>query len=87
MQESVDGLLRDKSRPPGKAQVPPERVAEIVRLTQEPPLAEAGLLPSVGSVGDSCDNASAETIDGTARPGSSGGNAHGQTLRHQTLRR
>lgn len=37
MQEGVDGLLRDKSRPPGKAPVPPERVAEIVRLTQEPP--------------------------------------------------
>ena len=37
MHEGVDGLLRDRSRPPGKAPVPPERVAEIVRLTQQPP--------------------------------------------------
>ena len=41
MHEGVDGLLRDKSRPPGKAPVPPEQVAEIVRLTQEPPPLEA----------------------------------------------
>jgi len=41
MHEGVDGLLRDKSRPPGKAPVPPDRVAEIVRLTQAPPLHEA----------------------------------------------
>lgn len=41
MHEGVDGLLRDKSRPPGRAPVPPERVAEIVRLTQDPPPHEA----------------------------------------------
>jgi len=41
MQAGVDGLLRDGSRPPGKAPVPPERVAEIVRLTQQPPPHEA----------------------------------------------
>ena len=41
MHEGVDGLLRDKSRPPGKAPVPPQRVAEIVRLTQQPPPHEA----------------------------------------------
>ena len=41
MQEGVDGLLRDRSRPPGKAPVSPARVAEIVRLTQEPPPFEA----------------------------------------------
>ena len=41
MQEGVKGLLRDRSRPPGKAPVLPERVAEIVRLTQEPPPFEA----------------------------------------------
>ncbi len=41
MHEGVDGLLRDRSRPPGKAPVPPERVAEIVRLTQQPPPFEA----------------------------------------------
>src|SRR6187402_3407633 len=41
MQAGVDGLLRDKSRPPGKAPIAPERVAEIVRLTLEPPPHEA----------------------------------------------
>ena len=41
MHEGVDGLLRDRSRPPGKAPVPPARVAEIVRLTQEAPPHEA----------------------------------------------
>lgn len=41
MHEGVDGLLRDKSRPAGKAPVPPGRVAEIVRLTQDPPPHEA----------------------------------------------
>jgi len=41
MHEGVDGLLRDKSRPPGKAPIPADRVGEIVRLTQEPPPHEA----------------------------------------------
>ena len=41
MTESVDGLLRDKTRPPGVAPVPADRVAEIVRLTQAPPPHEA----------------------------------------------
>ena len=41
MHEGVDGLLRDKTRPPGKAPVAAKRVAEIVRLTQEPPPHEA----------------------------------------------
>jgi transposase len=41
MHEGVDGLLHDRSRRPGKAPIPPERVAEIIRLTQEPPPHEA----------------------------------------------
>ena len=41
MHEGVGGLLRDKSRPPGKAPVPLDGVAEIVRLTQQPPPFEA----------------------------------------------
>ena len=41
MTEGVDGLLRDKTRPPGVAPVPADRVAEIVRLTQAPPPHEA----------------------------------------------
>lgn len=31
MHDGVDGLLRDRTRPPGKAPIPPERVAGIVR--------------------------------------------------------
>jgi transposase len=41
MAEGVDGLLRDRTRPPGKAPVPADRTAEIVRLTQSPPPHEA----------------------------------------------
>jgi len=32
----VDGLLHDATRPPGTPPVPPDRVAEVVRLTQNP---------------------------------------------------
>jgi len=41
MTDGVDGLLHDKSRPPGKAPIPSDRVAEIIRLTHEPPPYEA----------------------------------------------
>jgi transposase len=41
MREGVDGLVRDGSRPPGKAPVARERVAGIVHLTLEPPPHEA----------------------------------------------
>lgn len=41
MEKGVEGLLRDKSRPPGKAPISDSRVAEIIRLTQEPPPHEA----------------------------------------------
>ena len=41
MHEGVDGLLSDRTRPPGIAPIPAERVAEIVRLTQEAPPHEA----------------------------------------------
>jgi len=33
----VDGLLRDKTRPPGKPPMAPERAAEVVRLILAPP--------------------------------------------------
>ena len=36
----VDGLLRERTRPPGRAPVPGERTA-VVRLTLEPPPHEA----------------------------------------------
>ena len=41
MQVGVDGLLRDKTRPPGKAPVAEDRVGEVVRLTHGPPPHEA----------------------------------------------
>ncbi len=41
MEEGVDGLLRDKTRPPGKAPVDRESVARIVALTLKPPPHEA----------------------------------------------
>ena len=37
----VDGLLQDRTRPPGKAPIAGVRVAELVRLTHEPPPHEA----------------------------------------------
>jgi len=37
----VGGLLVDGTRPPGKAPVAPDKVAEVVRLTQAPPPHEA----------------------------------------------
>jgi transposase len=39
--EGVDGLLRDKTRPPGKPSTAAERVEDVVRRTLEPPPHEA----------------------------------------------
>jgi transposase len=41
MAEGVDGLLRDKTRPPGTAPIEQHRVQEIVALTLKPPPHEA----------------------------------------------
>jgi transposase len=41
MMAGVDGLLRDKTRPPGKPPVAAVRTAEVVRLTLAPPPHEA----------------------------------------------
>ena len=41
MQEGVDGLLHDKTRPPGIAPIGEHRVREIVALTLKPPSHEA----------------------------------------------
>lgn len=41
MAEGVDGLLRDKTRPPGRAPVAGDRAAAIVALTLKPPPHEA----------------------------------------------
>ena len=49
MHEGVNGLLRDRFRPRGEAPIPPERVAEIVHLTQQAPPHEANRFISVGS--------------------------------------
>jgi hypothetical protein len=41
MTEGVAGLLRDKTRPPGRPPLAPDRVAAVVRLTQTEPPHEA----------------------------------------------
>lgn len=41
MQEGVDGLLREKTRPPGTEKTADDKVAEVIRLTQERPPHEA----------------------------------------------
>lgn len=41
MDEGVDGLLHDKTRPPGTPPIAPHRVEEIVALTLKPPPHEA----------------------------------------------
>jgi len=41
MQSGVDGLLREKTRPPGTPKTSDEKVAEVIRLTQSPPPHEA----------------------------------------------
>jgi hypothetical protein len=41
MAEGVDGLLRDKTRPPGIAPLPSSLVDKVVALTLEPPAGEA----------------------------------------------
>jgi len=41
MTDGVDGLLMDKTRPPGKAPIASSRVDEVVRLTLQPPPHEA----------------------------------------------
>jgi transposase len=40
-QAGVDGLLEDKTRPPGKAPISEARIADLVRRTHEPPPHEA----------------------------------------------
>lgn len=40
-QEGIDGLLRDKTRPPGKAPISGDRVSKLIRLTLSPPPHEA----------------------------------------------
>ncbi len=41
MHEGVDGLLREKTRPPGTPKTTDAKTAEVIRLTQEPPPHEA----------------------------------------------
>jgi transposase len=41
MREGVDGLLREKTRPPGTPKTSDEKVADVIRLTQAPPPHEA----------------------------------------------
>jgi transposase len=39
-EEGVDGLLREKTRPPGTPKTPDDKIAKVIRLTQEPPDSE-----------------------------------------------
>ena len=41
MKEGVEGLLREKTRPPGTPKTTDAKTAEVIRLTQEPPPHEA----------------------------------------------
>ena len=41
MAEGVDGLLREKTRPPGIPKTAPDKAAEVIRLTQGPPPPDA----------------------------------------------
>src|SRR5215211_3466882 len=41
MQEGVDGLLRDKTRPPGKPRLPDETIRRVLDLTLSEPPGEA----------------------------------------------
>jgi hypothetical protein len=41
MDGGVDGLLRDKTRPPGKAPVTDEKASQVVAMTLKPPPHEA----------------------------------------------
>ena len=41
MEDGVDGLLRDRTRPPGKAPVPDAHAAKVVEMTLKPPPHEA----------------------------------------------
>lgn len=41
MSEGVDGLLREKTRPPGTPKTSDAKAAEVIRITQEPPPHEA----------------------------------------------
>jgi len=60
--------------------------AQYVSIRYSEHLAEAGIEPSVGSVGGNCDNALAETINGLHRPRSSIGGDMVQ-LRSRRVRR
>jgi len=37
LSDGVEGLLREKTRPPGTPKTPDDKVAEVIRLTQTPP--------------------------------------------------
>lgn len=41
MEEGIEGLLRDKTRPPGRAPVADDRTKAIVEMTLRPPRHEA----------------------------------------------
>ena len=64
-----------------------DRGVQYVSIRYSERLAEAGIEPSVGSVGDSYDNALAETVIGSTRPRSFIAAGRGAALKRSSLRR
>ncbi len=54
MEDGVDGLLRDKTRPPGKTPPAPEPVAKIVGLTHTLAASRGDPLDAAGD-GEGCE--------------------------------
>lgn len=63
-QEMPDTLLSLTLHEAVRRVLPPAEREQYVSIRYTERLAEAGVEPSVGSVGDSCDNALAESING-----------------------
>ena len=65
VQEALEQALHARLSPPGRSLIHhSDRGSQYVSIRYSERLAEAGIEPSVGSVGDSYDNALAETING-----------------------
>ena len=64
-----------------------DRGSQYLSIKYTERLAEAGIEHSVGDVGDSYDNALAETVNGLYKPRSSTGAGHGAVLKLLNLTR
>ncbi len=64
LNQTLRGAGQQATSPPRRACSPSDRGSQYVSIKYTERLAEAGIEPSVGSVGDTYDNALAETING-----------------------